>query len=545
MRICHARKRDPQTADEDDAMTPADLVEMLRDPACYPHATREIRIVETHISWVVLTGAVAYKIKKPVRFSFLDFSTLERRRHFCEEELRLNRRFAPELYLGISRLTRRGDGVRFDAADRHAPILEYAVRLREFARSCELTQLIVRDAITADDLRDFGRDVAAVHAGAQRAAETDHYGSVATVQQAVAANLTELAAIDPPVTERATVATMERSFLARGDVLAPRMQARRRAGRIRECHGDLHAGNVVQLEERLVAFDCIEFDPALRFIDIVSDASFLYMDLRSRQRPDLAYGFLDGWLERTGDHEGLELLRYYAAYRALVRAKVVVLAARARGKDPIDRGTAAKTTAYLELAARLLAPQRPLLLVMVGMSGSGKSWLSQRLTASLPALRIRSDVERKRLAGLAADAATRSGPGTGLYTPQFNALTYERLNDCARHALRGGENTILDAAFLKHSERAAALRLAAELDVPCLLVACSAPLEVLRRRITQRAGQGTDASEATLEVLERQRGYFESFTSSEEATLVRVDTSTADPERVVLDAIAHRLHRDG
>ena len=521
-------------------MTPLELVALLRDPACYPHATGEIRIVETHISWVVLTGRIAYKIKKPVRLSFLDFSTLERRRHFCEEELRLNRRFAPELYLGISRVVRRGNGLQVDATDDDAPVVEYAVRLREFERSCELTQLIARDAITADDLRSFGRELGTVHAGARAAAAADDYGSVATIHRVVAANLSDLEALELAATERACVARIELAMLGRGNILAPLMESRRRAGRIRECHGDLHAGNVVRLDGRLVAFDCIEFDPALRFIDIVSDAAFLYMDLRSRQRQDLAYGLLDGWLESAGDHAGLGLLAYYAAYRALVRAKVVALAASARGKGSIDPAAAAKRTGYLQLAERLLAPQRPMLLVMVGMSGSGKSWLAERLVASLPAIRVRSDVERKRLAGLAPDAKSRSGPASGIYTPQLNALTYERLVDCARHALRGGESAILDAAFLRRSERAAGLQVAAGLGAPCFLMACTAPLEVLRRRITQRAARGTDVSEATLEVLERQRGYFEPFTAAEQAALVSVDTSIPDPERAVLDAIADR-----
>jgi aminoglycoside phosphotransferase family enzyme/predicted kinase len=519
---------------------PAELLTLLRSPACYPHPTGEIRFVETHISWVVLTGRIAYKIKKPVRLDFLDFSTLERRRYFCEEELRLNRRFAPQLYLGLSRLTRVGDHIRIDATDQQELVIEYAVRLQEFPRSSELTRLIARGAIEVERLRAFGTDVAAVHREARPAGDDDAYGTVASIRRVVADNLGELARLELTASDRRTLATIARSIRSVAGRLTGLMRDRRRAGKVRECHGDLHAGNVVLLEDRLVAFDCIEFDPALRFIDIASDVAFLYMDLLSRDRPDLAYGFLDGWLERTGDYEGLEVLACYAAYRALVRAKVTILAAKARGKGAIDPGMGARKTVYLDLALRLLAPRRPILIVMVGMSGSGKSWLSQRIVSSLPAVRVRSDVERKRLAGFAADAATRSEPGSGIYTPEFNALTYERLIDCARHALRGRQNAILDAAFLKRAERTAALELAARLGVRCLLVACTAPIEVLRQRVAERAARATDASEATLEILERQRGYFESFTSSEEAVLVTVDTSRPDPEQRVLDAIAHR-----
>ena len=515
-------------------MSTHSIINALRDPTCYRHRTGEIRVIETHISWVVLTGEFAYKIKKPVRLDFLDFTTLSRRRHFCEEEIRLNRRFAPGLYLGLSRITAGRHGLRVDDED-GTPVVEYAVKLRQFDSGAELTALLDDGAADASLLREFGRELAGVHEAAPRVQPGADFGSVETTLDTVRTNLGELGQQTLPAAESARVERLRDRMLALGEQLSDRLAARRRNGFVRECHGDLHAGNVVRLDGRLVAFDCIEFDPALRIIDVANDVAFLHMDLCARDREDLAYTLLDGWLERTGDFGGIEVLRYYAAHRALVRAKVTAIA-RASGQHRKP-----DTSAYLRTADKALQPAAPLLAITIGLSGSGKTWLSNQLVAQLPCVRIRSDVERKRLVGLAATASSRSLPGAGLYSREFNARTYSHLLASAAQALRGGYSTLIDAAFLRYEERAAARRLAAELGTPFVQLLCEAPTEALRARVQRRSQEARDASEATLDVLERQLDYFEPPLGDELAGTVTIDTTARDAATRALDAISRYL----
>jgi predicted kinase len=313
--------------------------------------------------------------------------------------------------------------------------------------------------------------------------------------------------------------------------LHPLMTHRRATGRVRECHGDLHCGNVVRWAGELTPFDGIEFDPALRFIDVTNDIAFLTMDLAERGRRDLRRAALQAWAETLGDWTGLPLLRYYEAYRALVRAKVDAL--RALQLAPNTPARAAAVTdcrRYLDWAAARVGRRRPPLLVTCGLSGSGKTWLARQLAERLGALHLRSDVERKRLAGLAALEDSRSPADAGIYTLEFNERTYRRLLDCAAASLAGGEPTIVDAAFLRGHERQAFLALARERDAPFAVVHCHAPDAVRRDRVSARSAARTDASEAGLDVLARQPSYWEAFGGDERRHVLEVDTS--DPAGV-------------
>jgi predicted kinase len=305
----------------------------------------------------------------------------------------------------------------------------------------------------------------------------------------------------------------------------PLMRERREQGRIRECHGDLHCGNVVRWQGRLTPFDGIEFDPALRFIDVVNDIAFLAMDLAERGRADLRSVVLQAWIERLGDFAALPLLTYYEAYRALVRAKVAAL--RALQAEPAAAAHAAAITEcarYLAWAAERIRKREPILVITCGLSGSGKTWLARRLRERLRALHVRSDVERKRLAGLVPEADSRSPPDAGIYTPDFTARTYDRLNEWAAAALTGGESIIVDAAFLRRDERVRLLSLAESHGAPACIVHCTAPVDILRERIAARHARRNDASEAGVDVLERQPCWWEDFGEHEQPHVMEVDT---------------------
>ncbi|MBK7249345.1 MAG: AAA family ATPase [Gammaproteobacteria bacterium] len=508
-------------------------IEDMLQAAVFPHATGPIELAETHISWVVLTGPYAYKIKKPVRFEFIDCSTLERRRMLCEEELRLNRRFAPGLYLDVVPIRAGPSGLQVDA---QGDIVEYAVRMRQFERTEELAVLLARHAIGTHELADLGAQLAGFHAQAAAARPDGRWGSPAQLEALQSGNLASLQAVAAGHVATSVLAPLGEWLHTELARLRATIDGRRSAGRVRECHGDLHARNVVRWQGRLLPFDCLEFDPALRWTDVAGDIAFLHMDLLGHARADLSAAFLSAYLEDGGDYGALRLLRLFAVHRALVRAKVDALQATA--------AAAARCMARVELARRLIEPRTAAMILMHGHSGSGKSWLSEQLVPALGTLRVRSDVERKRLAGLGAlDRSGAGAPGAGLYGGGGTLRTYARLAECARHALAAGQDIIVDAAFLQAGQRMAFRSLAHEEGCTALIVSCAAAPDVLRTRVQARERSGADPSDATLEVLERQLAEAEPLTPEEQAQALVLDTSAPTSIAALAAAIRQRLAR--
>ena len=496
----------------------------LLSPQAWPHDVGPVELVETHISWVFLAGDLAYKVKKPVKLDFLDFSTPALRQHFCEEELRINRCFAPDLYLGLSRIVRTADGLR---VDRPGETLEYAVRMQRFDREQELDRLLGRNAVETGLVRRFGYKLAGQHGAAPVAGPGLDWASPARNLRACRENFSTLRQLDRP--EIAMRVDQLEGWTARAfRRLRKLLRERLLAGRFRECHGDLHCANVVRHDDELWAFDALEFDPGLRWIDVASDLAFLTMDLRARGHAGLSSALLDGWLEGCGDFCALEALRFYEVYRACVRAKVAAIRLRQGPRRPAALEHELET--YLKTAESATAPSKPMLVATTGLSGSGKSWLASRLLAPLDAVRVRSDVERKRLAVLAQGDAG----GTELYTPAMTRLTYSRLSELALLVLRGGFSVIVDAAFLLAEERDALRRVAAGAGVPFRLLWVTADTSLLRSRIRDRAVAGEDPSDATLAVLESQREFAEAPAGKELEDTIQVDTgSTIDLQGLV------------
>ncbi len=503
------------------------LIDGLLDADAYPHPVETpIRVAETHISWVLLTGTLAYKIKKPLRLSFLDYSTLERRHRFCVEETRLNGRYAPDLYLGVATITGTIESPRVDGT---GPVLEYAVRMRQFDPADELDALLGSSIVPPADVAELGRAIAGFHADAQHVDLAEPHGLPERVHRVTLDNFTELCRLPEARPWSAPLDALEEWLNDRYSRLHSLMRERRKAGRVRECHGDLHCANVVRWRGRLVPFDGIEFDPALRYIDVMNDLAFLTMDLAARGRPRLRHAVLQAWVETSGDFAGLPLLPYFEAYRALVRGKVAALRAlQSPIGSPGREGAIASARRYVDWATERTRRHPPALILTCGLSGSGKTWLAAGLSCDLDALHLRSDVERKRLAGLAPLEDSRSPPDAGIYTLEFNTRTYARLLECARAALLGGEAVIVDAAFLRRAERHSLLALARELSLPATILHCQAPAGELRRRVAERAQAKRDASEADLGVLERQPGYWEDFDETERPHVVAVDTTAPD-----------------
>jgi len=472
------------------------LVENMRSQA----AARSVRLVETHISWVLLAGHYAYKIKKAINLGFLDFSSLEARHHYCEEEIRLNRRLAPGIYLDVIAI----GGSAVNPVLGVQPAIEYAVRMRRFAASKQLDRLVASNKILPQHIDSLAATIARFHLGLPAAEANSSFGTADAVRLAAEQNFEHLQLLLTEHADLDRLKSLRRASDSEYAACRSLFGQRLKQGCVRECHGDLHLGNIVLLDEQAVPFDGIEFNPALRWIDVMSEVAFTVMDLLHHQRAALAYRFLNAYLEATGDYAGIRVLRFYMAYRAMVRAKVSAIRAAQPGQSHEATAKArADCRGYLELAARCFAAKQGALIITHGLPGSGKTTFSQIALERLQAIRLRSDVERKRLFGLGPLADSRASTGIDLYSTDITRRTYARLRELARELLLAGMTVIVDAAFLEQNERERFRQLAEELAVPFAIASIQAGSGTLRARIVQRHRAANDASEADIAVLEK------------------------------------------
>jgi len=528
------------------------MVEALRDPRCYsaldfpPGVERPARLelLETHISCILLAGVHAYKVKKPVNLGFLDFTTLEARRFYCGEEVRLNRRTAPTLYLDVVPIA--GTPSR-PLPGALGPVIDYAVRMRRFPQHALLDQMARDRQLAPECLEKLGAVVAAFHLALPPAAPESRYASAEQVLSAAVQNFDQVEVLAYPRNAVATLQGLRAWTSSEHASLAKVFDDRKADGFVRECHGDLHLRNIVMLGGEPVPFDCLEFNADFRWIDVMNEIAFLVMDLEEHGYPGLAFRFLNRYLETTADYAGLRVLRFYVAYRAMVRAKIACIRGAQPGIEPQARVNAESDfSRYLEVAEKAAAGGRGGIVLMHGPSGSGKSTMARQLAEALGAIHLRSDVERKRMHGLGAGARTQSDPGAGIYGPTATERTYARLAGMAKDAVGGGYPVIVDATCLAADQRAPFRRLAQDTGVPLAIVSCNAPEAVLRERVARREAQGDDASEAGLAVLERQLASCAPLSMAEQGAAVEIDTrkSTGLPPSVtaVLAARLFGLH---
>ncbi|WP_310567758.1 AAA family ATPase [Hydrogenophaga sp.] len=511
------------------------LITALLDPARYPHRVQQVALVQTHGAWVLLAGDFAYKIKKPVRFPFMDFGSLGARRHACETEIRVNRRFqqhdrpATQLYRGVLPIVGTPDDPRWGAAggndDRQA--IEFAVQMRRFDEATRLDHVCARGALTAEHITALARRMARFQARAAVAGADQPWGHPAAAMRWPRENFSTLRTALREPADAAQVRALSEWTEQRFVAIEPLLARRRQKGRVREGHGDLHLANLMLVPaedghpDEVLPFDAIEFNDELRWIDVASDMAFAWMDLLDHGQPGLANGLLSAWLDASGDVSAPSVWSFFASYRAGVRAKVAALRAGQQAGTPEADASLAEARRYLALAQAIARPPAAQLVITHGLSGSGKTWASGRwlqAEASGRAIRLRSDVERKRLHGVSPLAASGSGLNEGLYRPQAHEETYASLRARARMLLHDGWTVVVDAAFLRAAERQAFAELAQAEGCPFHILACEAPNEVLRQRIAARQAAGGDASEATLAVLDQQLGWLEPLTDAERAS---------------------------
>ncbi|MGF1522408.1 MAG: AAA family ATPase [Leptolyngbyaceae cyanobacterium] len=491
------------------------LMQQMLQPEFYPHPVETpVQLIQTHVSYVFLTGEYAYKVKKAVDFGFLNYSTLEKRHHFCQEELRLNKRAAAPIYLEVLPITQQGETYTLGLAEAPA---EYAVKMRQFPQSTLLSQMFEQGELTEALLRQLAEAIARFH----QTAETNDYirgfGTVEQIRQAIDENYDQTVDfMGGPQTQLQFDATKAYTdtFFATQQVL---LQQRVAQDKIRACHGDLHLNNICYWQDQLLLFDCIEFNEPFRFVDVMFDIAYIVMDLTVQGRKDLAAIFLSHYVEQTGDWEGLQVLPLYVSRQSYVRAKVTSFLLNDPSVSEANKQQAsAKAAPYYTLAWSYVQPQTGRILLMSGLSGSGKSTVARELSRQLGAIYLRSDAVRKHLAGIPVE---QRGDDS-LYTPTMNRKTYDRLIALGTLLASQGYTVILDAKFDRETTRQAAIAQAQSQALPLTIVHCTAPLEILKQRVQARQD---DIADATLAVLAKQT--LDPFTTAETDHLVTVDTT--------------------
>lgn len=521
------------------------LIQALLNPAAYPHSVDKIELIETHISWVLLTGQYAYKIKKNIQFDFLDFSTLEKRHFYCDEELRFNGRFAPDLYLQVVPITGSLQNPQMDGSGN---AIEYAVQMKQFDNAQLLSAIAERGELSADIIDQLADLTADFHQHAKADTTNSPFGTPQEIQHWFLGNF---AHIRPLINDKTFLAQINRlqqwGEHAHANNISL-LELRKQQGYIRECHGDLHLGNIALIAGKVTPFDGIEFNPGLHWIDVISEIAFTVMDLQERGLSLLAYRFLNHYLSNTGDYQGLGLMPYYLVYRALVRCKVALLRWQ-QHRSPHDL-TEAKN--YANLAEKYSTPKPPKLIITHGYSGSGKSTYSAKVAESLGLIHVRSDVERQRLldktqlnkakydkpvhdkSGHDKPEHDKPGNGTssevnqGIYTPENVQLVYHKLTELAASILSAGFSVLIDAAFLQTKQRDMFAQLALAHQVEFLILDFYAPEQELKRRVNERQQAGNDVSEATLAVLDHQLKTAQSLSVTELTQTILVDTCADD-----------------
>lgn len=509
-------------------LTPIFIQAMLK-PEFYDHPVQFCEMIETHISWVILTGKFVYKIKKPVNFGFLDFSTLEKRKFYCEEELRLNRRLAPDLYLDVIPLTGSTESAELNGS---GEAFEYTVKMKQFAQETQLDHVLERKELNSEIIDSIANLVASFHQRVDVAENTAEYGNPDQVYHPINENFIQIREHITDTNTLELLTTIDNWSKKTFNRIKSILTKRKKNGFIRECHGDLHLRNLAWYNNKPLAFDCLEFNPNFRWIDVISEIAFFIMDLDDHKQPEFAQRFLNEYLELTGDYNGCHVLRFYQVYRAMVRAKVDAIRSHQEGISKQEAEEASKEfNSYLQLALTYTKQTAPFLIITRGMSAVGKSYWSQQLFEKTNAIRIRSDVERKRLFNILPCDNPQEDIAQGIYSPEATHKTYLKLLEITEDIIDAGLPVIVDATFSSLEQRNLFKELANKKQIRFVIMEFVASNKTLKQRIFKRE-QGV--SDADITVLENQIQYWKPLEQNEKALSISINTEeTLDVTRLL------------
>jgi aminoglycoside phosphotransferase family enzyme/predicted kinase len=505
------------------AQSVSPLILALQNPTVYPHPVDTVHVMETHISWIILTGKIAYKIKKPVHFNFVDFSTPEKRQYYCEEELKLNKACAAPIYKAVVPLY--GSATSPSFISNGKPPFEYAVQMQEFSQEALLLPLLSHLDVTEQTLliNKVAAYLSDFHQQCPYAPPFSPYGDPNhTVYQPIQDNIADIQRFSTDQNIQDTNARIAAWSEQQYTALLPLFSDRKADAFVRHCHGDLHLDNILSINGVIYCFDRLEFNLELQWIDVMSDLAFLLMDLEFHGFKILSHSLLNAYMNYSHDYDGLPLLIFYKAYRAMVRAKIALLASPPK---------TAETQAYLDYTDRLIQQSTPQLILTHGFSGSGKSQLSTALAPHLSCIVLRSDIYRhnKRFKRVETDPA---------YTQEHINAVYEGLFTLTDSLLKQGQNVWVDATFLKQSHRDKFISLAENIKISWAIVDVQAPYALLSERLAKRP-----LSEATVQVLEQQISQHDPLTLKEKTHAVTVDMGTQTSNNILITRLQEALSR--
>jgi aminoglycoside phosphotransferase family enzyme/adenylate kinase family enzyme len=497
-----------------------EIVQALLDPKAYPETPQQVELVQTQMSFVFLTDEYVYKVKKPVNLGYLDYTTLDKRRFFCQREVELNRRLCPDVYLGVVTITRdKGDILVSGKGE----IMEYAVKMCRLPRAGMMDVLLAQNQVSPEMVARIAQKLAEFHHKAETNADISAFGSLDTITQNTDENFTQTEKYIGNTISRETYPRIKNytdNFVSKN---TPLFRKRTQDGRIRDCHGDLHAAHIC-FTDGICIYDCIEFNDRFRYCDVASEVAFLAMDLDHYGQADLSRSFVNAYIDRSQDKELMELLKFYKCYRAYVRGKVESF----KLDDPYiteaeKRQTQGIATGYFDLAAAY-TQSKPVLFITTGLVGTGKTTIAQALASRLGLVVISSDITRKRLAGIPLAEHRFEEFNTGLYSAEFSRLTYDKMFTEAEHILSERDSVIIDASFVKAEERRKAKQLAAKTNAEFMIIECTLDEKSITQRLAQRLKQDS-VSDGRWEIFESQKERFEPVVEVPPANHVIMDTS--------------------
>ncbi|WP_107668462.1 AAA family ATPase [Cyanothece sp. BG0011] len=493
------------------------LIKELQNPNSYPHAVQDpIKVVQTHASAIFLTGNYAYKIKKPVDFGFLDYSNLEKRQHFLNQELTMNQAIAPDIYLEVLPITLEKNQIKIGG---RGEIIEYVLKMNQFPQDCLFINLFQAGKLEKHHLQDLGKVVAKFHHNTKTNDYIRSFGNIEVIKKSIDENYerTEkyIGIAQSKQQYEETKEFTDRYFQLKQKYFKQRQQE----DKIRECHGDLHLKNVCLWNNKIQLFDRIEFNEEFRYVDVMFDIAFTVMDLEARNRQDLSNIFLNTYLEYTGDWQGLQVLPVYLSRQAYVRAKVnSMLLDDPNISEEEHKKAQEDAKNYYHLAWKYTQQHQGQIMIMSGLSGSGKTTIAKYLAQNINAILIRSDAVRKHLGNIPLDERGDSE----LYSEEMNQKTYETLIKLGEIIAKEGFNVILDAKFDRHQWRETVIEVAKKYDINLTILYCYAPVEILSDRLSKRKG---DISDATPNLLQQQQNNAQDFNEEEMSYVRTIDTT--------------------